>query len=146
MRTVFIDSAPLGLLTHRGGPGDVEACKAMIRKLVGSGHEIVIPEICDYEVRRELMRVRATASVERLDALGSVFEFASITTIAMREAARLWAHARARGRPTADRHALDGDVILAAQAATFGSADVEIATTNMPHFDLLARAVDWTTL
>ena len=50
----------------------------------------------------------------------------------MRRAAELWSQARNTGQPTAPAPALDGDVILAAQAATFGSGTL-IATENARH-------------
>ena len=56
-------------------------------------------------------------------------------TAAMREAAAIWADARARGVPTAEDEALDGDVILAAQARGFaGLTDtLTVATENVDH-------------
>ena len=56
-------------------------------------------------------------------------------------AAQLWADARRRGQPTADPHALDGAVILAAQATWLASGGdtVVVATMNATH---LARFVD----
>jgi hypothetical protein len=53
----------------------------------------------------------------------------------MLKAAELWAWVRNRGLPTADEKALDGDVILAAQAR-LTSADTDqiiIATQNVSH-------------
>lgn len=55
----------------------------------------------------------------------------------MRLAAELWAEARKRGFGTADDKALDGDVILAAQALDFcgvGERDeLTIVTENAAH-------------
>jgi hypothetical protein len=50
-------------------------------------------------------------------------------------AAELWAQSRKAGKPTADPKALDGDVILAAQAKLLesGGNPVVIATTNVGH-------------
>ncbi|MEG4087888.1 hypothetical protein [Microcoleus sp. Pol12B4] len=58
-----------------------------------------------------------------------------MTTEVMLLAAQLWAQARMRERPTAEANALDGDVILAAQAILEASEGnhVVIATTNAPH-------------
>ena len=66
-------------------------------------------------------------------------EFLPIETAATRQAAAFWAEARQQGRPTAPDPALDGDVILAAQAATLDRTDVIVATSNPKH---LSR---WTT-
>ena len=61
----------------------------------------------------------------------------------MHDAASLWADARNAGRPTADAAALDGDVILAAQARRaqldFAPEPVVVATSNVAH---LARYTD----
>ena len=60
-------------------------------------------------------------------------------------AAQLWADARNRGKPTADRNALDGDVILAAQAIWEVNAgnEVVIATTNVRHLSQFVDAREW---
>jgi hypothetical protein len=49
------------------------------------------------------------------------------------------------GMPTADDKALDGDVILAAQAATLGSTEdqVVLATDNVGHLSRYVGAERW---
>jgi hypothetical protein len=66
----------------------------------------------------------------------------------MRKAAEFWADARNRGIPTAGDAALYGDMILAAQAATYvGGAEAPvIATTNVAHLSLFAHADKWQTI
>jgi hypothetical protein len=63
----------------------------------------------------------------------------------MLKAAEFWAQVRRQGRPTADDKALDGDVILAAQAAILGQMEdtVLIATTNVGHLRRLTTALFW---
>ncbi len=105
---------------------------------------VMVPEIADYEVRRELLRARRTAGIARLDALITQVEYLAITTSAMRQAATFWAEARQQGRSTtAADPALDGDVILAAQAATLGRVDVIVATTNARHLSRFVPAELW---
>ncbi len=60
-------------------------------------------------------------------------------------AAQLWAEARLRGRPTAEPSALDGDVILAAQAILLENEGykVVIATTNVGHLSQFIDAQEW---
>ena len=91
--------------------------------------------------------VGAAASLARLDRVRDHFFFAPITTAVMESAASLWADARRLGRPTADRHALDADVILAAQALSLsGPGDrVIVATTNARHLERFVKARDWAT-
>jgi predicted nucleic acid-binding protein len=114
--------------------------------LVSRGIRVIVPEIADYEVRRELLRAKKERGLSRLDALASRLEYLPITTAAMRRAAVFWAEARQQGQPTADDKALDGDVILAAQAMTLGVADVVIATTNVGHLSRFTPAALWTEL
>jgi len=54
-------------------------------------------------------------------------------------AAQLWAQMRNAGTPTAAPAALDGDVILAAQARTVDENAI-VATTNVRHLELLTHA------
>lgn len=60
--------------------------------------------------------------------------------------AEFWALARQRGMPTAGDTALDGDMILAAQAVLIEQAwrqDAVIATTNVRHLGRFASAQEW---
>jgi predicted nucleic acid-binding protein len=104
---------------------------------------VVVPEIADYEVRRELIRGSKTAGLRRLDALIATVEYAPLTTAAMRQAAQFWAQARQQGRPTAADQSIDGDVILAAQAITFGAVGVIVATTNVGHLSRYVATDLW---
>jgi hypothetical protein len=92
---------------------EAEQCQLWLTRLLAGGHHAAVPEIADYEVRRELLRIGSAAGIARLDALAIRVGYLPLTTAAMRKAAELWAQARQQGRPTADPHALDGDVILA---------------------------------
>ena len=112
-----------------------------------SGTRIVVPEIADFEIRRELERLGNVPGLRRLDALAQVFLYAEITTPVMRRAAEFWADVRRRGLPTAGDQSLDADAILAAQAALIGGPGdtAAVATGNVSH---LARfpgihAQDW---
>jgi predicted nucleic acid-binding protein len=106
---------------------------------------VVLPEIIDYEVRRELLRVNKIKSIHRLDALKSELIYLPITTEVMLNAAEMWARVRQQGKPTADNKALDGDVILAAQAILIGSEEYPslVATSNPKHLSLFVNAKDW---
>ncbi len=83
------------------------------RRLLLSGTTVFLPEIANYEVRRELIRAKLTRSIERLDLLKAQLRYVPLNTPTMLRAAELWARARNRGTPTADPKELDGDVILA---------------------------------
>jgi predicted nucleic acid-binding protein len=116
-----------------------------LQGLAYAGFEVVIPEIVDYEVRRELLRARKQQGLGRLDALKGLLRYTPITTSVMLKAAEFWAIARNLGRQSADDASLDADMILAAQAwAVSGAGDeIVIATTNVRHLTLLATARLW---
>ncbi len=146
-RIVVLDSGPLGLLSIP--PDDWEAllCERWLRGLTAASVDVAVPEIVDYELRRELIRLGRTRSLRRLDALLSHPStlYVPISTAAMRLAAYLWAETRRAGRPTADRHALDADVILAAQTRLLADDghDVIVATTNVRHLTRFVPAAEW---
>jgi predicted nucleic acid-binding protein len=138
-----------GATANPTASGPAQAAQSWARAKIADGHHLVVAEISDYEVRRELLRAERSAAIARLDAICAGLGYAPITTIAMRDAARLWADARNSGRPTAYDHALDGDVILAAQARTLPVAPDEtvvVATTNPAHLALYVTAAVWTDL
>jgi predicted nucleic acid-binding protein len=107
---------------------------------VRAGTTVLVPEIADYEVRRELIRAGKQRSIRRLDMLVRRATFLPIDTATMRRAAELWAQARNRGVPTAPPEALDADVILAAQAEGAGAV---VATENAGHLGRFVTALHW---
>ena len=142
-RLVLLDSGPLGLASNPGRSKAAAECTLWLRTLAAGGTRILVPEIADYEVRRELLRAGKTAGVARLDALAMTLEYLPITTAAMRLAAELWADARRAGRPTAGSDALDGDVILAAQALSLGVAELVVASSNVAHLVRYVASAPW---
>lgn len=142
-RVVLLDAGPLGLVTNPKRSPQSTACAQWLRSLITQGVRVTVPEIADYEVRRELLRANKTKGIMRLEALAERLEYLPITTAAMRQAAFFWARARQQGQPTASDHALDGDMILAAQASTLGVAEAVIATTNVGHLSRFVTADLW---
>ena len=142
-RTVLLDAGPLGLVTNPKRSPQSRACAQWFQGLVLAGVNIFVPEIADYEVRRELLRANKASGLARLDSLAGLVNYLPLTTIALRQAALFWAQARQQGYPTADDKALDGDAILSTQAVTLGMADTVIATTNVGHLSRFAPADVW---
>jgi predicted nucleic acid-binding protein len=145
-RIVLLDSGPLGIVTNPKAASPLsQEGKVWLEYLPQKGYIVMLPEIADYEVRRELIRAGRTAAIRRLDQLKSQIPYRPLTTEVMLLAAQLWADARNRGKPTADSHALDGDVILAAQAILEVNAgnEVVIATTNVRHLSQFVDAREW---
>ena len=142
-RVVILDSGPVGLLARRGGIAIVDTCNLWQDNLLAQGIRVILPEIVDYEVRRELNRLKAYSSIARLDRLAILVEYLPLTTAAMRKAAELWVQVRQQGRPTADPKEIDGDVILAAQTLLLGNADAVVATTNVGHLSRFVAAKYW---
>jgi predicted nucleic acid-binding protein len=144
-RLILLDSGPLGMVTNPKAEGIPLACQQWLKSLLRRGERVAIPEIADYEVRRELLRAGLFRSVHRLENLKQTLEYISIQTEAMLLAASLWAEARQTGQPTADSKALDGDVILSAQARLLydETTEVIVATTNVAHLSRFITALDW---
>jgi predicted nucleic acid-binding protein len=137
---VVLDAGPLGMISHPRAKDDIITWLAA---LVTAGVEVLVPEIADYEVRRELLRAGRKQGVARLDELKTTLGFLPITSEAMLQAAAFWAEARRRGKPTASDESLDADVILAAQAATLTGKTVVVASTNPKHISRFVPADDW---
>jgi len=57
MRLIFLDTGPLGLLSNPRGKPEADHCRQWAKDLLASGARLFVPEIADYEVRRELLRV-----------------------------------------------------------------------------------------
>ena len=142
---VVLDSGPLGLLSNPTATGPAYAARDWATTRLRTGDLLCVPEIADYEVRRELLRIGKARGIRRLDTIKATARYAPLTTETMLLAAQLWADVRRRGQPTADPHALDGDVILAAQAMLLASAgdSVVVATMNAMHLTRFVDARAW---
>jgi predicted nucleic acid-binding protein len=144
-RTVLLDAGPLGLVTHPRVEPNREVA-LWLRTLLSAGVPVLVPEISDYEIRRELLRAGKSRGLSRLDQLARDLGYLPITTEVMRLAAYFWAEARKQGQPTASDESLDADVILAAQAAILNEGtddDIVIATTNPHHLSRFVDARIW---
>ena len=137
---VLLDAGPLGMISH---PRPSHEIAAWLATLISSGVEVVVPEVADYEVRRELLRAGRSKGVKRLDQLKTRLTYLPITTDAMLKAAEFWAAARRRGSPTAHEQSLDADVILAGQAATYAAQDVVVASANPRHLSRFVASQRW---
>lgn len=140
---VLLDTSVLGKLCALEPDRDADIwCAGAMQR----GRQFRLPEICDYELRRELKREGLDRSLQALDQLAKMVPYVQLTTEIMRVAADLWAQMRNQHTPTASDDALDGDCILAAQATLLsrGTAqDVVVATTNVKHLSLMVDARPW---
>ncbi len=149
LRLVAIDTGPLGLLTHPGKSEQRDKCVQWLATLSKRGVRVILPEINDYELRREYWLNDSQNALSRLDALASRIQYLPLSTEAMQRSARMWAQAWKGGFPTADRHALDGDCIMASQVlleaehSNLSREEIIIATTNVGHLTRFAPADLW---
>ncbi len=128
-----------------------DAIKEWAFSLLANGDIVVIPEIADYEVRRELIRADKTEGIQSLDLFKQSLEYLPINTEIMLDASRLWAEARKRGKPATNNLALDGDMILVAQARAASrlwadestNGHTILVTTNIKHLTHFCDARLW---
>ncbi|NER24545.1 MAG: type II toxin-antitoxin system VapC family toxin [Symploca sp. SIO1C2] len=144
-QVIVLDSAPVGLITNPKATGLSAKCQEWFSNLFDRGYDVILPEIIDYEIRRELLRANKISGINKLNQLKAEIIYLPITTEVMLKAAELWAEVRKQGKPTADSKALDGDVILAAQAllVTNYGYEVTVATNNTKHLSLFVDAQVW---
>ena len=125
---------------------EVVAITFWLSQMLQQRRKVLVPAIVYYELKRELLRADKPFSVGRLDLFTKASNrYIPLTDEALRLSAELWARARQQGRPTADSKELDIDVILAAQALSFGAATAEVAivTTNAKHLSQFITAKHW---
>jgi predicted nucleic acid-binding protein len=133
---LLLDGNVLGKICHPTKHADVrEWFRAVVRE-----HEVLLPEVGDYELRRELLRIGSQRGLRRLDELTRELRYVTVSTATWREAAHLWAHLRGTGRATAADGRLDVDVLVAALALAEGA---HVVTSNLKHIALLVPACDW---
>lgn len=143
---ILLDTSILGQLCHPNRQNNQPIVRWLQSLLTTpSDIQVFLPEIADYELRRKILHLirkgqASSKSIERLDDLGKLLDYLPIDSEIMHRAAELWAESRATGNPTAAEQALDGDVILAAQAV---AVNATIVTTNRKHLSRFVPAKDY---
>jgi len=66
-RHILLDSSPMGLLSNPARTADVIAITQWSVSCIAAGHFLYVPEVIDYELRRELLRAGKNKGVARLD-------------------------------------------------------------------------------
>lgn len=154
-RVIVLDTFPLSSTAKREAPPGVpptalDLCRRWIQDCIRAGDQVLVPAIAYYEALRELERLNAHAQIGRLRAFCRAVpgRYLSLTDAHLETAAKLWADTRNAGIPTAGLEALDGDVILAAQALSLGAPPDElvVATTNVAHLSRFVPADLWTNI
>ena len=145
---IVLDTFPTSTTGKRLGTtaSVADDCQRWINQCEAAGHRILVPAISYYEVLREFEMRQAASQVIRLKTFCLVpRRFIALTTRHLETAAQLWGQSRRAGRPTSDPHALDGDVILAAQVMSLRipASGVIVATTNPDHLSRFVRADLW---
>ena len=144
---VILDSGVLHTLVSTSKVKEVKDCQDWFYYLLSRGARVVTSAICNYEVKRELIRKKKASEISNLNQLKTLIELLPVDKSALEIAARLWAEARNRGMPTADDLSLDADVIICAQyqllAKEYPGRYVVIATTNVSHLNRFAEAEEW---
>jgi predicted nucleic acid-binding protein len=142
-KNILLDTGPLGLLVNRRAGDPIRLWAA---DHIATGNRIVVPEICYYELRRELVRAALGGALDALEQFTIELEYAPLGRGIIVRATELWAEARRAGQPTASDQALDGDVLLAATAQLYSTAQddsVVIATGNVGHLSRFVEANLW---
>jgi len=134
---ILLDASPLSDISHP--QASLEIVSWFFRHLQ-QGNQMVVSELADYEVRRELIRAGKTRGIQRLDAFQRTLATCPVTASVLRRAAEMWAETRNRGKPTAHPKSLDADMIIAAQAEQLGAV---LATSNAKHFVDFVDAREW---
>ena len=97
---ILLDSGPLGLITNPKVSAQSRACRQWLVEHLSQGNRILVPEIIEYELRRELLLHEKTQGLQRLEALASDLGILPVSRAVWLQAATFWADARKRGRPS----------------------------------------------
>ena len=144
---VFLDSGVLHTLISNSKVKEVIDCQNWFYYLLSRSALIVTSAICNYEVKRELVRRNNVGEINNLNQLKKLIDYLPVDEPTLDLAAELWAEARNQGIPTADNLSLDADVIICAQyqllTRKYPGRYVVIATTNVKHLSRFAEVQEW---
>ncbi len=144
---VILDSGVLHTLVSTSKVKEVTDCQDWFYYLLSRSARVVTSSICNYEVKRELIRRKKVQEINNLNLLKALIDLLPVNEPTLELAAELWAEARNKGMPTADDLSLDADVIICAQyqllAEEYPGRYVVIATTNVKHLSRFSEAKEW---
>ncbi len=144
---VILDSGVLHTIVSTSTVKEVTDCQDWFYYLLSRSAKVITSSICNYEVKRELIRRKKVQEIKNLNQLKTLIDFLPVDEPTLELAAELWAEARNKGMPTADDMSLDADVIICAQyqllAADNPGRYVVIATTNIKHLSRFTEAEQW---
>lgn len=125
---------------------EIYQCTEWFFRLLSKGAYITVSDICDYEVRREFIRIKSK-SVQELDHLRSLIEFQQVDYSVLKKAAEIWAEARLASQPNKVKENIDIDCIIAAQwyllKEKYPGRKVIIATKNIKDFQRMTECSIW---
>lgn len=128
---------------------EIHQCTQWFERLLSKGASIIVSDICDYEVRREFIRIKSK-SVQELDNLRDLIEFKPVTFAVLEKAAELWAEARYMSQSNKIKENIDVDCILAAQWCLLKEQspgrEVIIATKNIKDFQRVTDCNVWSNI
>jgi len=147
---IVLDSNILGFLTNQNSQSDmIRQCQEWLYKVLSRGHLVYSSDICDYELRRELLRINSQESIQELDRLRAegLITFLTVDIHDLRMAADLWSNSRKAGKPNKDQKNIDVDCILSAQCRNlkkqFPGHRVVLATMNLKDFEEMIDCASW---
>jgi hypothetical protein len=62
-RLILLDSGPLGMIVRAPSNPHIVRCLTWLKTIQATGAVVIIPDIAHYEVRRELLRIRAVGDL-----------------------------------------------------------------------------------
>ena len=98
-----------------------------MEKAVNEGHDIIIPPLVYYEVKRGLVLIQATRQIKKFDAFCGLFLVGELGDYLPEEAIDIYVQERKAGRNTED-----ADIFIAAFCI---HNDYILVTDNKRHFD-----------
>ena len=144
---VFLDSGVLHTLISTSKVEEVTNCQDWFYYLLSKGVLVITSAICNYEVKRELIRRNNIREINNLNQIITFIDLLPVNEPTLDLAAELWAEARNKGLATADNLSLDADVIICAQyrllSKKYPGRYVVIATTNVKHLSRFTEAEEW---
>ncbi len=146
-KVVLLDACTLGMVSNPNDSQDNRRCQEWAMDLHRKGTSVCIPEIADYEIRRELIRANKAVGLAELERIIGIYRYLPLCTNAMRLAAQFWSDARTiLGKMAAADPRLDADMIVCAQARVLQmeeNVEVVVATSNVRHLVSFVNASEW---